>query len=293
MEDMSLQRAIDELVRYLSEHDVVISPELDEDAIDAFERELGATLPQAVRALYRRCGGIGDDALEHVPMRLLSPEEALGEAESLAEQAETYKPHPLPDARYFFVDDGGNWAGVYVEGPLKGKVVLLDHDEPSSAPRFFGLAAFLSELVVAGRDHGDFTMLTTSYPLSSESSVDLIDDARPLAHEYLERSRRATTLEGVLDSAEAALHLLPPDEWQVMQKLLSSEHQFIRWNVLRVAGRHKTKELVPDIAAYAKRSQDANDYTHWRTAYEALVAIGAIREVEALHRAKPKGWNTP
>jgi len=56
---------------------------------------------ERARALYRRCGGIGDDALDHVPMRLLSSEEALGEAESLAEREEALASTPVNGAEKF------------------------------------------------------------------------------------------------------------------------------------------------------------------------------------------------
>src|SRR5262245_30171186 len=102
-------------------------PGLDDAALAAFEEELGARLPCQVRELYQLCAGWDNKANVHVPLRLMPPQEALALAANLSDEVVAVSLRPAPEARYLFADDSGNFAGVYVTGPLTGTVVILDH----------------------------------------------------------------------------------------------------------------------------------------------------------------------
>ena len=121
-----------------SPHFALAEPGLTEAALVALEAALGATLPAAARELYRRCGGITDRVRTALPMRLMPPTDVVDTLQILAEGMDVYSPHPA--ARYLFSDDNSKWVGIFVEGPLRGKLTILDHDL-GSAYRVAGLSA--------------------------------------------------------------------------------------------------------------------------------------------------------
>jgi hypothetical protein len=217
---------------------------------------------------------------------------------------------PAP-AVYFLTDDNSNWAGIYHSGPLSGMATVLDHDGPSSAPRWRDLTSLLHRLVEAGHrmhdddedDWVDFTWLRTDYPLTPESPEDLIAEAGPLADQHLERFRaRIAEPAGFDEQAaadmETALYLLPPGRPDVLAELLRSPHQYVRYVTLAVIGRHRAAELATDVAAYARACLDADieggdPYTHLHRAYAALHAIGASVPVAEVLRDTPADWWFP
>ena len=264
-------------------------PGLGPAALDALERALGVPLPEPVRELYRRCGGMDAAALAHLPMRLMSPDEVVDAAANLRETV-----LPGPEARYLFTDDRSNWAGVFVAGPLLGRMTILDHDETSEAPRFRDLASFAAKMIEAGPV--EWADLRTDYPLTAAATADLVDDALPLAHHYLDRYRAAVAaddLDSALAAAETGLYLLPATEWPVLRDLLRSPYQFVRWTALRVAAVHRPRALVPDLVGYARTARADGNYTHWVTTVEALTAAGAEAETAALRRDAPQDWAVP
>jgi hypothetical protein len=224
-------------------------------------------------------------------MRLMSPDEVIEDEAILREGAEMFG--PSPDARYVFTDDGSNWAGVYVQGPLTGRLTILNHDGPSVAPRFRSLDSFLDSLVQAGRDDLDWTDMRTDYPLTPDSDAALVAEAEPLCDEYLARYHAARD-DGrdreVVDAVRTALNLLPPARWPVLRDLLASPRPLVRFTALVVAVRHRRPELVPHLIDCARAAREQGNYTLWSMAVDAVRAAGAKTEAAALRRAAPSSW---
>ena len=299
-----------EFLDYLAEHGIPARPGLDDEALGRLDEAVGVALPESVRALYRACGGLDEEALEHLPMRLMSPDELIDTAKVLfTDMVEVYSP---ATAVYIFTDDNSNWAGIYDRGPLSGMATVLDHDERSRVPRWRDLASLLHRLVEAGQrmhdwdddDWVDFTWLRTDYPLTPDSPEDLIAEAGPLAMLHLDRFRASvagrTVLDGqIIDDMEAALYLLPPGHPDVLAELLRSPHQYVRYTALTVIRRHRAAELTADVAAYARAclasdiGGGGDPYSHLLRAYAALHAIGASAQAAQVLRDCPAGWWLP
>jgi hypothetical protein len=285
---------------YLAECGAGGRPGLAEGAIDGLARALRADLPDQVRELFRRCGGIDEDALDHMPMRLYEPDEAIRYDTILRDAADMYWTDP--QQRYLFSDDGSNWAGVFVAGPLTGKVTILDHDAPSRVPRFRDVYSFLTHLVTAGRAGLDFTEMSTDYPLTPASPAAVVAEAAPLSAWYLDRFRSSGDIPAgrlddsawqVLSDAQIGLILAAPTRWHLLREFLQHPNPFLRWTTLKVAQGHRSVHLVPDVVAYAKGAQARGDYGHWNQALKTLAAMRATAEFDLLRRDAPPNWPVP
>ncbi len=112
---------------------------MTDEQLTAFEATLGGALPEDLRNLY-----LDRADSEHrflADMRLLSIEETL----EFYEATRTW-----PDdfgIRYFWYDENSNYAGVYLQGPLTGRVCLLAHDSDiDQTPRWRSVRGFLAFL---------------------------------------------------------------------------------------------------------------------------------------------------
>jgi hypothetical protein len=153
------------------------------------------------------------------------------------------------------------------------------------------VGSFLDKLVAAGQRELDWPDMDTDYPLGPDSDPALIADARPLAHEYLDRYHAATNARKAVHAASVALHLLPPGDAATLRELLASPHQYVRYRTLPVAGRHRAAALVPDIVAYARQMAEQDNFTHWHQAARALLALGATSELDALEASVDRDWH--
>jgi hypothetical protein len=275
-------------------------PGLAVEAIDRLALALKADLAGQIRELFSQCGGLDEDALEHLPMRLYEADEAVRYHAILQDAADLYRPDP--QARYLFSDDGSNWAGVFVAGPLTGKVTILDHDSVSRVPQFRDVFSFLTHLVAAGRADRDFTEMTTDYPLTPDSPAAMVAEVAPLSALYLDRFRRSGGVPPVglddaarqaLTEAQIGLTLAAPTQWSVLREFLQHPSPFLRWTALRVAQDHRSVGLVPAVLAYAQAAQAREDYGHWAQALRTLAAMRAAAEVALLREDAPRNWPIP
>jgi len=276
-------------VEYLASLGSHAEPGLDTEAIERLEQALGARFPEDVREMYRMCGGLDDERWTGVPpMRLMQPDEVIEAAEILRDAADMYS--PSRKARYLFTDDGSNWVGVFVHGPLQGKLTILDHDAPQRHPRFRDVASFIGKLIDAGRRDVDWPEMDTDYPLRPSSEAALVTDAGGLAESYLARYRAATSAEKAVRAATTALHLLPPSDWPVLRELLQAPYQYIRYVALEVIGLHQATELISDVAAYGHAARQHDNYGHWLRSCATLLALGATAELDALEAGRDPNW---
>lgn len=264
---------------------------LDQAQLATFESSLGAELPDEARAMYRRCGGIGSRVRTSLPMRPMPPADAIDTLQLLTDAADTYRPHP--EARYLFTDDNSNWVGLFVLGPLRGKLTLLDHDVGSGAPRFASLESFLAKLVAAADAGLDWPEMEADYPLTPDAHAALIDDARPLCALYLEELARTSDPMARNLAAEIALHLADPHAGDTVREMLASPWPYVRHVAFQVAAVHKRAVWAPELAAHAGAALERGEYGPWSGAIQALAAIDDGPEVAALEAAAPRNWPRP
>jgi hypothetical protein len=280
--------AVRQYVEYLAARGMRGERGLDKGAIKDLEKALRTRLPAPVRELYALCGGLRSKRWTDMPMRLMLPREVIEDETTLRDAPDVY--WPSPEARYLFTDDGSNWAGVFVEGPLTGKVTILQHDLQSAAPLFRDLSSFLDKLIDAARRDLDWPDMETDYPFSPDSDASLVHEAEALAPVYLQRYRAATNARETVHAAQAAGHLAPPTELSIVRELLRSSNPRVRFIALVVATRHRQPALTADLFDYAKAAQVQDDYGHWLQACRALDALDAHAELDILESTAKRNW---
>ncbi len=274
-----------------SPHFAAAEPGLDEASLLAFESTLGANLPDDVRTMYRAIGGISDRVRTALPMRLMPPVDALDTLHILTDGADTYRPYP--SARYLFTDDNSNWVGLFIEGPLRGKLTILDHDLGSNAPRFASLASFITKLLAAA-DRGDpWEQMATDYPMSPTSDIALLDEAIPLAAHFLQQYHAATDRFERNIAADIALHLSDPRHGDTVRDMLADPSPFTQHVALQVAAIHQRAEWAPMLEAYAYRAIKQDQFGPWTNAVKALATLCYTPALEELLAAAPPNWPPP
>ena len=135
----------DQITR-LREHPEQLRPPATIEELAELRAVLGVEqLPRAVLLLYADHGGM-DPAQTHLPLRLLSPVEA---ADAIRNWREFGVPFEDRELGVFWSDDNGNDAGVFTVGPLRNRVFVIDHEEPSSEPRWTNAESFYDALLDA------------------------------------------------------------------------------------------------------------------------------------------------
>ena len=120
----------------------------------------GDELPAEILALDRDHDGT-DDARGDIPLRLMSIDEAIefhGNSGYLAERGGR-------EMRTFWTDDNSNYAGLYVEGPLPGRVFVIDHDEVDLSPVYRSAHSFHEVMLDAAAGGLDWYEMPTDYPV--------------------------------------------------------------------------------------------------------------------------------
>jgi hypothetical protein len=193
-------------------------------------------LPDDVVELYRAFDGSAEGPRrgEHrLFSRLMPVAEALEETRKLNELTE--KKARAGALAWLWSDDSSNWVGVYTDGPLRGWVVLFDHEEPSLVPVWRSVESFLVRWLdsavgtaVEKNKAYDIVMVPAELPLIRESPEHTAGDAA-LARTFAElyeredaekkKGRRrfyarcAMTLTPPSETASIARFLADPDMW--------------------------------------------------------------------------------
>jgi hypothetical protein len=152
---------MEDQIRRLREQPEPLWPPATADELSEVRAVLGVErLPGAVLSLYADHGGM-DAAESSLPMRLLTPEAAI---DAIRGWREFGVPFEDTELGVFWADDDGNGAGVFAAGPLRDRVFLIDHEEPSSEPRWIKVESFYDALL-DGRDYQfGWWELWTDYP---------------------------------------------------------------------------------------------------------------------------------
>jgi hypothetical protein len=119
-----------EIQSLVSALEAVYGPEVSEQDIDTYERELGMALPESYKAFLRHFGNIASDGILGSPRQdWLAQPSVLEQTRELRETfPESFHRNLLPISN----DGGGNFWCLVCNGADKGKVIFWQHDAPST-----------------------------------------------------------------------------------------------------------------------------------------------------------------
>jgi hypothetical protein len=233
---------------------------------------LGFRLLDDLRTLYQDHGGI--HSCRVLPMRFLSPSEVTGIMRAVRRNF----PGLLdPCAGLFWTDDNSNYAGVFLDAPLYGRVFFLNHDEPDLTPRFRSIESFCRSMLAAAEQ--DWVDMATDYPRLTDPADIEGDEDRALAIAYL-RDMAALRWEDDAYSkfAYRALNLLPPRDLELVLPLFDSADFWVQERACETVGLWRCAKAVPDLLRVARTTRH-NGRT---AAVRALQRIGTAEAGGAL-----------
>ncbi|WP_195576728.1 HEAT repeat domain-containing protein [Paenibacillus sp. 1001270B_150601_E10] len=138
-------------------------------------------------------------------------------------------PQHLPIS-WLWTDDNSNYAGVYMDGPMKGMICYLNHEEPDYSPVFQSIDRFLAAILQAGPD-AYMEELQTDYPgtLAGELEWGVV--------------QQLTETVGQLDDEEARVQYLfalmsltPANKLDTLLPYLDDEDMYVQERVCDIIG---------------------------------------------------------
>jgi hypothetical protein len=195
----------------------------------------GRDVPGAIVSLYSDHGGMEPSETRLLPMRLLSPAEAV---DHIIGWREFGVPFEETELGVFWADENGNDAGVFVAGPLRDRVFTIDHEEPSPEPRWINVESFYDALLDGRANELGWWELSTDYPQRPNRRYPPDDD--DLADDFFRVRQREGDSEQGRRAAFRFLALSTPDrhEEQVLM-LLDSDDMWLQEraaNILEIWG---------------------------------------------------------
>lgn len=133
-------------------------------ALETAQQELDCRFPEPVLALYADHNGM-PASKEWLPMRLMSLEEVIDFHKVVLEYG-----WDLWGLRIFWTDDNSNYAGLYITGPLEGKVCWIDHGEIDPTPVYASVHSFLRTQLESLPKEIDWDEFPRDYPALQPSS---------------------------------------------------------------------------------------------------------------------------
>jgi hypothetical protein len=211
---------------------------------------VGGYLPDDVRALYEDHNGskerlqLGDARL---PVRLMPVEETLKTAAILRQLDFGSPPGQI---LWLCSDDNSNYAGFYFDGPLRGFVVVLDHEETDLSPRFRSVSSFISHMLdsVTARDSSvcDAGSIPAELPTVQDNPEQLQQD-RALANHFLGQLSASSDEQDRQCAAYVALRLLPMVDMERVTDLLHDEDMWISERAVKLVAHRRWEPGVSHL----------------------------------------------
>lgn len=261
-----------------------MSAENTEETIAEVETALGCVLPEALRGQYvAPSEAPGPD--DWVPLRLMS----FGEVAAFHAIVEVngWAAHGL---RVFWTDDQSNYAGLYLAGPLAGKVCFVSHDETDLSPVYASLASFLNAMQDARPQGLDWFRFRRDYPAlgpsgdpaSAARDREIAESFQPL-YEAAEDDERVYY-------AFCRMALTPFEDTDTLLAMTRDEDDYIQERACQILGLRRSAPAIDRLAEVARDGR----HNSRMAAIRALGRIGtpaARSRLEELRSLLPEGYH--
>jgi hypothetical protein len=286
--------ALPDLLRQLRDRYDGFNPPATAADLARLQSTLGP-LPDEVLALYRDHDGSPAAPLRDgawLPTRLLPTNEALDITQTLR----SFDNPSLGDVAWLWTDDNSNYAGVYTTGPAAGFVVIFAHDEPSLAPAYRSVAAFLQHLIdsapkpAADGSEDDFDndaaidipTIPRQLPVTEDDPAHRESD-RALARALLDSYERETDPDRRRLYAQSAVALTPVADTASVTPLLFDPDMWTPEAPVALFELRNHTAATPDLERLARAGQANGDsaalrlLAKWNTP-ESRAALARLRQ---------------
>ncbi|MBA3874753.1 MAG: hypothetical protein H0X30_36960 [Anaerolineae bacterium] len=210
------------IVQELEVHQPNTRPPLTLEQFQAFEAALECKFPPEISQLY--LSHDGHNATDYHPMFLMPSGDALEVYGAIKHREDWWLIYPklTDNIRYLWHDEDGNYAGAYVAGPLIGKLVFNNHEDPSPAPVFRSITSFYhaTHVMLKTRIWGWHEM-PTDYPIIAEISPADASSDLEIAQTCIKNWENTSDYIERIGWGSCITALVPPDETIQLIKYLN------------------------------------------------------------------------
>lgn len=178
----------------------------------------------------------------------------------------------------FLTDDNSNYYCLYVDGPLKGMVCYLNHEELDLAPRFRSLSSFIDILNNHPGSNGleDFEDRVFDFP-SREVSPNYSQDQEIIGALYHALAVAADDDQQRTQTAFALMALASPTDIEtIIYPFLADEDMYVQERAIALVGLHAYQPAVAKLTALATQAQHNGQLA-------AKIALQKIAAASAYH----------
>ena len=222
-------------------------------------------LPEELLQIYADHDGSDDRFAKdgtYLPVRLMPAEEAALHTTEAREMLADYE-HVASAGEFIalWTDDNGNYVGAYVNGPLRGWLFVLDHDQPDLSPAYRSVRSFLTHLIDSMRPDRrrppcDACTIPEELPVTEDAEEHLDDDWALC--EYFIAAMATDTEEKVRQlNAFTGLRLLPVSGTGRCVAFLSDPDEWIARRAVELIEKRKYEATIPQLGDLVERAEGA------------------------------------
>lgn len=222
-------------------------PPLTIEQFKAFEAELECSLLDDIKQLYLEHDG--HEPQGNHSMVLMSSVQVLELYVHIKKREPWwyFAPNFVEYIRYLWYDEDGNYAGLYVSGPLIGKITFFNHEIPEPAPVFRSIITFYrSNLELTRSKQWDWSKMLTDYPVIGEiNSKDEADDLT-VALICLDEWHKSQTYDELNAWSSCIIALMPPAETERLLFGLAY-NSFDKSKIMDIVAKRRYKPAITRI----------------------------------------------
>lgn len=263
-------------------------------SITKIEQHLKLHLVPDLKELYKNSDGEegvhgrSGPASEGRAMRLLPANEVIEATEGIGRFVS------LRDSAVFWGGQNGEFAAVFLDGPLLGRVYIFDYDGRNDSVAYRSVTSFVQSLNAGVQDGADWTDLQTDYYVDSEYFIRGAAVCKPADDNDLKSDRKAVkalrmeyasaSIDDEPDHHHYAMNIMgltPPTETPTILEFLDTDDMWIQERACNILGHRRYEPVVEKLGTIA-----CEGTTNGRgAAIRALGRIGTPAALEAILRS--------
>lgn len=273
-----------ELARIVQELEVLqpnTRPPLTLEQFQAFETALECKFPSEIAQLYLEHDGT-DAETDYHTMFLMPIQEAIELYNDLSQPKPTWWRvfnGLTPKTRFLWHDRNSNYAGIYVDDPLVGKITFYDHEDEDPAPIFRSITSFyqatLNNLLLP--EPKSRNSIPADYPVLGD--VLPADAASDLAATLncIQEWEQSGSYESRRGWASCIVNMMPPQETGRLVSSMSYSG-FDNQKIINLVAQRRFSPAIKPLTDWLS-NQLSRDYHY---VISAFGKIGSIEAAEAL-----------